>query len=294
MHIVITDSGVGGLSVIAYVERFLRSYSIGEPVRLTFVNASPADDYGYNAMGSREEKLETFERFLRNVYERYSPDMVYVACNTLSVLLHDTPFAKSGNVPVKGIVETGGDLLLGELKRDLKTVATIFATVTTIGEGTYSKFLRSSGIPGDRIIPQACPTLADTISSDRQGVQVMEEIREYTAEAIDKSQVEDARHLAYMGCTHYGYRQSYFARAFEEQGADFLVLDPNELAVDDIFGDYHREPRGMPGESDVEIEFVTRYKISESVLETVTFFLEEISPNTVRAFQDYTHAPDLF
>ena len=79
MHILITDSGVGGLSVVAYAERFVRTQGFREPVRLTFANAAPANDYGYNSMPTREAKLETFDRFLRNVTARYAPDMIYVA-----------------------------------------------------------------------------------------------------------------------------------------------------------------------------------------------------------------------
>ncbi len=92
MHVLITDSGVGGLSVCAYAERFVRTHGFREPVRLTFANAAPENDYGYNSMPSRAEKLRTFDRFLRNVTQRFAPDSIYVACNTLSVLLPDTPY----------------------------------------------------------------------------------------------------------------------------------------------------------------------------------------------------------
>ena len=52
MHILITDSGVGGLSVCAYAERFVRMHGFKESVRLTFANAAPENDYGYNSMPS--------------------------------------------------------------------------------------------------------------------------------------------------------------------------------------------------------------------------------------------------
>src|SRR5687767_12596987 len=118
MHILITDSGVGGLSVCAYAERLVRTRGFKEPVRLTFANAAPENDYGYNSMPSREVKLQTFDRFLRNVTERYAPDFIYVACNTLSVLRPD----------LKGIVETGAELLLRELEADPRAAAIIFGT----------------------------------------------------------------------------------------------------------------------------------------------------------------------
>ena len=98
MHIVVTDSGVGGLSVVAYAERFVRMQGFDEPVRLTFANAAPANDYGYNAMPSRAAKLETFDCFLRNAAARFAPDMIYVACNTLSVLLPDTPYVAQAEI----------------------------------------------------------------------------------------------------------------------------------------------------------------------------------------------------
>src|SRR6185503_4060313 len=101
MHILITDSGVGGLSVFAYAERFVRTHGFPEPVRLTFANAAPANDYGYNAMPTREEKLQTFDRFLTRIALRSAPDFIYVACNTLSVLLPDTPFARQTSIPIK-------------------------------------------------------------------------------------------------------------------------------------------------------------------------------------------------
>src|SRR5512142_1162434 len=114
MHILITDSGVGGLSVVAYAERFVRTHGFGEPVRLTFANAAPENDYGYNSMPSREVKLQTFDRFLRKVTERYAPDSIYVACNTLSVILPDTAYVREASIPVKGIVETAAGLLVRE------------------------------------------------------------------------------------------------------------------------------------------------------------------------------------
>src|SRR5438034_5755680 len=203
MHILITDSGVGGLSVVAYAERFVRTQGFTEPVRLTFANAAPANDYGYNSMPSREVKLETFDRFLRNVTERFAPDFIYVACNTLSVLL---PFVHAP-VAVKGIVETGVGLLARELESDPRSVAMIFGTQTTIDAGTYPHLLQERGIDVSRIVSQACPGLADTISEDREGRKAQAEIRRWVGEAMAKMTRRDAPVVACLACTHYGYRK---------------------------------------------------------------------------------------
>ena len=74
-------------------------------------------------MPSREVKLQTFDRFLQSVTGRYAPDLIYVACNTLSVLLPDTPYFHKAVIPVKGIVETGAELLVRELEADPRSAA---------------------------------------------------------------------------------------------------------------------------------------------------------------------------
>jgi len=294
MHILITDSGVGGLSVCAYVERFLRKQGIKGLVKLTYVNASPENDFGYNSMGSRREKLDNFSRFLNIISETYSPDLIYIACNTLSVLFSDTEFSKNGCIPVQGIVETGVNRLLRDLSRNPRSVVAIFGTDTTIEEETYSRLLQQKGIDATRIISQACPSLADTISEDRQGLSVKKKVKKYVDEAIGKTEVQATHHLTYLACTHYGYRKLYFSKAFEERGVKTKILNPNEFVVDELFEKYGDNFTDTEGRNDVEVEFITRYRIPVSALETIAFFLDGVSPKTVQAFTNFTHAPDLF
>ncbi|MFZ2491052.1 MAG: hypothetical protein WA208_06185 [Thermoanaerobaculia bacterium] len=289
MHVLITDSGVGGLSVVAYAERFVRTHGFTEPVRLTFANAAPANDFGYNSMPTRDEKIATFDRFLRSVDARFAPDSIYVACNTLSVLLPDTPFFAQGATPVKGIVETGAELLLRELAFDPQSVAMIFGTQTTIDAGAYPRILVQRGVNPSRIVSQACPGLADTISEDREGARTAAEIGKWVGVALAKTQRPDAPVVAYLACTHYGYRKEHFAAAFDAADVRATIVDPNERAVDDIL-DPHSEDRSR----EVSVEFVTRYPIPVATLETLTFYLGDISPRTVAAMQNFEHLPDLF
>jgi glutamate racemase len=288
MHILITDSGVGGLSVCAYAERFVRTCGFTEPVRLTFANAAPENDYGYNSMPSRDVKLQTFDRFLKNVTERYAPDFIYVACNTLSVLLPDTPYFQNAAIPVKGIIETGVELLMQELEADPKSVAMIFGTQTTIDAGAYPHALERSGIAASRIISQACPGLADMISEDREGTKTKAEIVRWVRTAIDKMERSNVPVVACLACTHYGYRKDFFADALAGAGVLGKVINPNERAVDDLFDDAGGEHR------DVDVEFVTRYAIPKTTIQTLTWFLNDISPRTVAAMKNFVYVPDLF
>ncbi len=290
MHILITDSGVGGLSVCAYAERFVRTHGFREPVRLTFANAAPENDYGYNSMPSREMKVQTFDRFLTNVTKRYAPDFIYVACNTLSVLLPDTPYFQKAVIPVKGIVETGAGLLLRELEADPKAAAMIFGTQTTIDAGAYPRLLEARGVQPSRIITQACPGLADTISEDREGVRTRSEIDRWVRAAIAKMKRTDRPVVACLACTHYGYRKDHFAAALADAGIAARVINPNERAVDDLFG----TSSDTGANRETPVEFVTRYAIPKTTIEALTWFLSDISPRTVAAMKNFVHVPDLF
>ncbi len=293
MHILITDSGVGGLSVCAFAERFVRTHGFGEPVRLTFANAAPENHYGYNSMPQREVKLKTFDRFLGNVTERYAPDLIYVACNTLSVLLPDTPYFQKAVIPVKGIVKTGAGLLLRELQADPRSVAIVFGTQTTIDAGAYPRLLEARGVEPSRIISQACPGLADTISEDREGVRTSSEIAAHVGAAKGKMEQTDRPVVACLACTHYGYRKDLFSGALAGAGIRATVVNPNERAVDDLFG--RRLDDGSAAiHREAGVEFVTRYAIPEATVEALTWFLADISPRTVAAMKSFVHVPDLF
>jgi glutamate racemase len=155
MRIGITDSGVGGLSVCAELETRLREEPIAEDIELVYLNAALRDDYAYNAMASREQKLETFDRFLENVTALYRPDLLYIACNSLSVLFQDPYFEHHRRFPINGIVETGTAAILSALQEDEESAVIIFATPTTVEEGTYPRNLVRAGIAPERIVQQA-------------------------------------------------------------------------------------------------------------------------------------------
>ena len=204
------------------------------------------------------------------------------------MLLPDTPYFQKAVIPVKGIVETGAELLMRELETDPRSAAMIFGTQTTIDSGTYPRLLEARGVEASRIISQACPGLADTISEDREGERTRSEIVRWVGTAIEKMQRADTPVVACLACTHYGYRKDLFAAALADAGIRATVVNPNDRAVDDLFDD----AGGMNRE--VNVEFVTRYPIPEATVEALSWFLSDISPRTVAAMRNFVHIPDLF
>jgi len=180
------------------------------------------------------------------------------------------------------------ELVTAQLGRDPRSAAVIFGTQTTIDAGTYPRLLAQRGIAPERIVSQACPGLADTISEDREGEKTASEIRGWVAKALAKLPEPGVPVVACLACTHYGYRKDFFAAALAAAGVEAVVINPNESAVDDLF------PSAAQGSHhDVDVQFVTRYGIPAATVENLTWFLGEIGPRTVAAMQHFIHLPDL-
>ena len=118
MKIGITDSGVGGLSVCAEFEARLRQSPVREDIEIIYLNAAIEDDYSYNSMPDRQTKLQAFDRFLDSVREKYQPDLLFIACNTLSVLYRDSHFDHHRHTPIEGIVGSGTREMLAAFTHD--------------------------------------------------------------------------------------------------------------------------------------------------------------------------------
>lgn len=168
----------------------------------------------------------------------------------------------------------------------------IFGTQTTIEAGTYPRILAGGGVGPSRIISQACPGLADTISEDREGSKTASEIRRWVGAAIEKLDRADAPVIAYLACIHYGYRRELFSLAFEDAGIQVKVINPNERAVDDLFVP-QAAGRGAALTREVAVEFVTRSTIPAATIEALTYFLDDISPRTVVAMRNFVKVPGL-
>ena len=179
MHIVITDSGLGGLSVCAQLINLLKDFSVLEnsgipkcDIKITYVNAVPSNDKGYNKMSGKKEQIETFEKIITNTVRLISPDSIFVACGTLSVLLNHLAPPCDQSVKIEGIVNIGIQLLVNSLKNNPKAKVIILGTPTTISNKTFQRGLLNNGIPENQIFTQSCPNLANDISNDPKGSKV--------------------------------------------------------------------------------------------------------------------------
>jgi len=157
--ILVTDSGLGGISMFAEIARELRKRHLFEKVYLVYFNAWPEQNRGYNRLKNTAERIHVFDNALQGMM-RFKPDFIMIACNTLSVLYHHTEFSRSVDIPVVDIVGFGVDMMAECLQTSTNDQAVILGTVTTIESHVHRDHLVQRGIQPEQIISQACDQLA--------------------------------------------------------------------------------------------------------------------------------------
>lgn len=288
----ITDSGLGGLSSMAEAAARLKAAGAYERVNLVFVNALFDNAGGYNSLPDREAKIRVFDGVLAAIEREFRPARIYVACNTLSVLIPDLPFLRRSRTPVLGIVGAGVDMFSEALRSRPEAALLLFGTETTIAEGTHRAGLRGRDVADARIIPKACPELASYIENDWRGEDTGLLISSYVDEAL--ARLPSPRTPVYVGlaCTHFGYARELWKKAFAESKAVLAgILDPNARMAELIAPD--GLPRRYP-ETRVAARVVSMVEIAENKRNSLGAWLERVSPEVAAALRSYTLKLGLF
>ncbi len=290
--IVVTDSGLGGLSVAADLASRLPASGLVRSARIVFVNALLDDAIGYNDLRDEADKVRVFDAALEAMEKRYAPDLILVACNTLSVFYERTLHAKRGTTETVSIVPMGVDLVEKALRERPEARAVLFATKGTIDSNAHRRLLEQRGIAADRIVGQACPKLTGAIERGAHDAETASRIEGFVKEAVGRLGGRPGPVVASLNCTHFGYARPLWEEAFEKLGhPGVTVLDPNPLMTDIVLrtGGERRYP-----ETAVTVEVVSKTPIGEDVKGPLGALLRTISPATADALARYAHVPDLF
>jgi glutamate racemase len=290
--VAVTDSGLGGLSVVAEAVRKMKEARIFERADFVFFNALFSNEGGYNSLKARPEKILVFDSALEGLYGNSHPDIILIGCNTLSVLYKDTRFSKQTEIPVVGIVDSGVALIAQSLQDHPEASVIIFGTPTTISEGTYPSELEKQGFAAERIQARSCPELESYIENDARGDETGMLISGCVSEAVEKLSSPPPPLLVSLNCTHYGYSLPFWEKAFEEAGIKPLaVLNPNFRMTDALF---EQKFVGRYQKTEVTARVVSMVEISRQKIDSLAPWLERISPETAEALRRYELRPTLF
>jgi glutamate racemase len=292
ISMLVIDSGLGGLSVCADIEARTKTGSPYKEVNVIFCNALPEAGYGYNDMGSMEEKAEVFSRALQGMAGRYKPDVILIACNTLSVVYPHTEFSRSTNLPVLEIISIAAEMITQRLQAQPDAVALIFGTETTISSDAHRTQLLALGIDGRRILSQACPKLETEIQVDPQSDIVHSYTEMYVDEAVQKMPGKNAPVIAALCCTHYGYALEAFEKGFQAAGIQHVeLLNPNDRMAALCFQEDARKRFSKPR---VTVRVLSRVQFSLEEIQAIAGVLETKAPRTARALHGYSQDSRLF
>jgi glutamate racemase len=290
--VAVTDSGLGGLSVVAEAVRKMKETGIFKQVDFIFFNALFSNEGGYNSLKTREEKIRVFSSALECLERKCRPDVILIGCNTLSTLCEDTPFSRKTKIPVIPIVEAGVELIARGLEDHPEASVIIFGTPTTISEGTYPRELETQGITPERIHVQSCPELESFIENDPQGDETEMLISGFVGEALQRLPSPPPPLLVSLNCTHYGYSLPFWEKAFAEAGVEPLaILNPNPRMTDVLFSPKHC---GRYPQTEVRVRIMSMVEISRQKIDSLAPWLERVSPETAEALRLYEHRPALF
>ena len=291
--ILITDSGLGGLSVCADLESQLSKLHSFRKVRLIFVNALPDAALTYNSMTSREEQARMFDNALGGFVRWYHPDVILIACNTLSAVYPETKFARSATIPVVSVIDVGARMIAERVKATANSSVLVFGTATTISSGLYDQKLGMLGVPSTDIITQSCQLLESEIQADPNSDLVGNLVEVYVGQAMEKIGKRPAGTLVVgLCCSHYGYSLDAFDHSLRQHPPlRYELVNPNKAMVA-LFKDAAR--KGKAPRTSISVEVASRVRFTAQEVNSISHSVAATSQKTAQALKKYTYKENLF
>jgi glutamate racemase len=289
--LLVTDSGLGGLSICAeMVSRLIQRHADSD-FSVVYFNAWPLKEKGYNYLDNDSDRIRVFGNAL-SAMNQYDPDMIFIACNTLSVIFHQGKLAGKVQAPVVDIINHGVEMIADKLNSDLGSTALLLGTKTTISSNAHKKRLEQRGILKNRIAQQNCHGLAGAIERDPDSPEVEWLINQFMADAA-ASLAPDTKHIyAALCCTHYAYCQALIRKSLARHaGANVDIINPNQAMSDHVI---LTPKRGRLPEGKIDIKVLSRVPLSPEKINAISARIERVSPQTAQALRDYELIPDLF
>ncbi len=280
--IIFTDSGLGGISVMADFVRLTHKLDID----ILFFNAQYKRGQGYRTM-EKQQQVNVFDNALKSMQENYHADYIAIACNTLSVVYQNSKYKENSSAVILDIVATG-QKLINESAYD--TIVEI-SMPTTVNSGIYQK-------PHKNVISIASNTeLPDAIeSNDQKTIKTIlkQAFREVKSELI-KQNMQNNKLSLFLGCTHFPFIKNDFFEMADEFGINFSeLLNPNTEFANLIFDTIRNKSKQADKNNDNLIKVISRVQLKERELESVSAMIDKHSHKTAEALRNYHHIPDLF
>lgn len=277
--VVVTDSGLGGMSVVAELCKKLSDKKSSNLVRVVFFNSLFYRKSGYNFLKTQKEKARYFDQALKAMM-KYEPDLIAIACHTLSFICPLTRFFQN---PLTSVTDISQSALSAfeKIPDPQNSIIILLGTSTTARESRYRQQLKIE------TIIQACPWLVKAIENNREK-QAADLIEKYLGLALGKINQTKKIYLG-LTCTHFSYKEDEFKQALiKNKVKNFEIINPNLLMAQDLFDQLGRQ------KARVSVEVVSKTRLNQNFVSSLSSSLKEISPQTGLSLKNYSYQPHLF
>lgn len=280
MKIVITDSGLGGISVCSEIEKLAIKKKVFSELELIFFNSLPANGLGYNSMKSESQKAEVFNSALESMQAKFNPDRILIACNTLTSVYPLTEFSQKTITPVVGVINFGVKLALEEFKNNNNSLVLILGTPTTVNSLFYQQQLFQREVDEKRILGQSCFMLESEIQLNPFSSEVKRLIEKYLSEAKEKISNDYEQLIIILGCTHYAFSIKIFEKVLSEKfSIPFRIVNPNNAMAESVFVGTGKNIDS----SEVSVKLISQANISDDEKSVIGNLIKRESPKTYNA-----------
>lgn len=258
--LILCDSGLGGLNV---AENIFNAPPGGEAADILYFNAYPAPRRGFNTMDAAGQE-QLFREILESM-QKFNPDQVMIACNTLSIVYDRLKKYYTPPFPVQGIVDAAVSGMQTALEQNNEAELLILGTKSTVESNVYADALCQKGIAKNRIKSLACPGLATLLESGPDAAEAAEAVKKYAAEAVKLFDHPVKKLLLGLCCTHFAFAAPHWLKYFQAAfGCPVELVNPNELMV-----------RGFSAES---FAYTSRIEFFDGAREAMTGYFAPKAP----------------
>lgn len=222
MSIGIFDSGLGGLTVVKEIFRYLPGYKViyfGDTARVPYGNKSKETIQRYS--------LENSQFLIQR-----GAKIIVVACNTSSALALDYLRRKFRNIPILGVVKPAAQKALGVTSEGK---IGIIGTRGTVESKIFLKLLKSPKIKIE-VCQEACPLFVPLVEEGWIDCSVTQKIIKSYLEPLKTKKID----TLILACTHYSYLKKQIKKVM---GENIHLVDPSYEVVIKLKNFLEKHPR---------------------------------------------------
>lgn len=262
-NIGVFDSGVGGLTVVKQLVKYLPRETIiyfGDTARVPYGTKSAATVTKFSFQNTR---------FLLE----QSIKLLVVACNTATALSLE-PLQENFPLPIIGVIEPGVKVAL---KCSSKKKIGVIGTTATIASQAYKRYLHKSD---EKVVvcEQACPLFVPLVEEGWTGKQVTELVASEYLAGMKRVGID----TLILGCTHYPLLKEVIGKVMGEEielvdSAEAVALEVKRILEDRNLSNRNGQGGAFYFVSDAPEKFINvgRHLVGERIQQATQIDIEK-------------------